>query len=87
MKAILLHWYRGCAKFNRRWPHWVRDDGHRARHAKCAICGGNAWWQWGHKNFLPDVVAQDIQGVAPDENNRYWAEHDGHRIASKWRGT
>ena len=72
------HWWHGCVLFNRKWPHWKKDNTPGAKYAICKVCDGTAWWMWGWKNWRPDQNAQDVQGSLPDASSKFWAKHDGH---------
>ena len=74
----ILHWWHGCARFNLKHPHWVKDEARNAKYPKCSLCNRPAGNMWGYKNHPPDKVAQRIQGSQPDESATYWAKHDGH---------
>jgi hypothetical protein len=79
MKMKLLHLWHGCAEFNRRWPHWVKNESGYEDEAypRCSICGTGCFWMFGYKSQAPDLIAITTQNRMPNSTEAYWAAHDG----------
>ncbi len=77
IKTRLSHWWNGCAKFNSRNPHWVKEEMGGKNYARCSICGANCWWLFGSGKRPADGNAQKVLGFPePDETQKYWSTHD-----------
>jgi hypothetical protein len=77
-----LHWWHGCAKFNRIYPSWRKTGPEdwafdEPTYPTCKICGHLCWWMWGYKKLPPDINAQKAQGTKITEQDRYYAKTDG----------
>lgn len=62
------HFWMGCAAFNKKHPHWVKDETPGALYPTCSICGSPAGNMWGYRHHAPDYAAQRVQGAGPDES-------------------